>query len=188
MSDSEFEVFEPVQKAKPKRKLTSRDTVRSDSEFEASEPVQRAKPKRKPTSRDRSHSSKKPKSNPKESFDVLGVLSDEEEAIEKATRASNEPRRLDSSFSSKTAHGSLVWRAPLAGRYYVETRVYSADDARKAPPDQRYTKALVTLKAQLDSEQAEWDYLQRFLKKAKTLFSDTKPVFYDNKINKVGLK
>lgn len=126
--------------------------------------------------------SKKAKSNPPEHLDVFGLVTDEEESIaaDNAARAKNKGE-LESSIGTAVAGGALVRRAPLPGRYYVETRVYRAADAQATPPQLRYTKALLTLKVQLDADQPEWDYLHKFIKKSKSLFVDSKPIFYSNK-------
>lgn len=128
-------------------------------------------------------SSKKPKHTKTEKLDVLGLLSEDETsaAADHARQAPARGRRLDSSISSRVANGSVVRRALLDGQYYVETRVYLAEEALSAPPETRYKKALVTLKLQLDCDRPEWTCLQRFLQKAKSnLFADSKPIFYDN--------
>lgn len=114
----------------------------------------------------------------------MGLLSEDEEeaAAQNARRQPSKSKRIESSISNKVAGGNIVQRRSLEGPYYVETRVYSTKDALATSPDQRYTKALVTLKAQLDPENDEWEDLRRFLKTVKTtLFANSEPVFYADK-------
>ncbi|XP_063837011.1 uncharacterized protein LOC135086140 [Ostrinia nubilalis] len=163
MSDSELEFFEPERKPKTKRKSASRskESIRAGS-------------------------SKKPRHTGKlqETLDILGLLSEDEESVaaENARRSPARNKQLDSSISNRVANGCVVRRTLLDGPYYVETRVYTTEDALTTSPELRYTKALVTLKAQLDRDQPEWACLQKFLQKTKSsLFADSKPIFYSNK-------
>lgn len=115
---------------------------------------------------------------------MFGLLTEEDEEIanENCGR-SNARLMLDSSLTTKVANGAVRRTAPLIGAYYVEVRVYNTAEALKSRPDERYKKALVTLKAQLNVETQEWRDLQKFIKKTKTLFNETEPVFYSNKIH-----
>lgn len=121
----------------------------------------------------------------KSSKDLFGLLSEDDEsfALENSHRRSVTAQKLGSSLTTKVANGVVRRAADFQGAYYVEVRVYSTSDALKSPPEQRYKKALVTLKAQLNTESREWRDLQKFMKNTKLLFGDTEPMFYSNKIS-----
>lgn len=107
--------------------------------------------------------------------------SDIEEEVAKQ-QTSRYTKRLDSTLSSRVASGQVLRRAALRGEYYVEVRVYTTKEAQAAKPEERYKKALVTLKAQLDPEHPEFELLQNFLRNAKNnLFQDAPLTFFDNK-------
>lgn len=122
----------------------------------------------------------------KRSKDLFGLLSDEDEtlAVENSQRRGSAAHpQLDSSLTTKVANGSVRRAAPLDGAYYVEVRVYSTSDALKTLPAERYKKALLTAKVQLNTGTSEWHDLQKFMKSLKKLFEDREPVFYSNKVN-----
>ncbi|KAL0861806.1 hypothetical protein ABMA27_009279 [Loxostege sticticalis] len=178
-SDSEIEsVFGDSAAASSSRKYTPKrktpNKSRSDSECEAEPTV----PKKKRVS--------KPRASSKRSKDLFGLLSDEDEtlAVENSQRRGSAAHpQLDSSLTTKVANGSVRRAAPLDGAYYVEVRVYSTSDALKTLPAERYKKALLTAKVQLNTDTSEWHDLQKFMKSLKKLFEDREPVFYSNKVN-----
>lgn len=103
--------------------------------------------------------------------------------MENSRRRSSTTLPLDSSLTSKVANGCVRRSASLSGAYYVEVRAYTTSDALKTPPLDRYKKALLTAKVQLNTGTAEWHDLQKLMRSIKKLFEDREPVFYSNKIN-----
>lgn len=108
---------------------------------------------------------------------------DEENAAIENSQHRRGGQKLDSSLTSKVANGVVRRVNQLNGAYYTEVRVYNTRDASKTPPEERYKKALVTLKVQLNPNTSEWRDLQKFMKNIKLLFDNQEPVFYSNKIN-----
>ncbi|XP_063824255.1 uncharacterized protein LOC135088527 isoform X2 [Ostrinia nubilalis] len=186
-SDSEAENGTRRDQAKTsKKKSNNRAPSKSDSEDDQPSKRSKAKTTKRKSTTSRSSKTATPKRrNTKKEEDLFGLVSEDEEDAAHANASRRAPSsQLPSSISSKVADGSVLRRAQLSGRYYAELRLYSTRDALDTRPETRYTKALVTLKLQLDPDQPEWDLLQKFLRRAKTTyFADSVPVFYNNKIN-----
>ncbi|KAL0879268.1 hypothetical protein ABMA27_003048 [Loxostege sticticalis] len=160
LSDSEIEsVFGDSAAASSSRKYTPKrktpNKSRSDSECEAELTV----PKKK---------------------HLFGLLSDEGAmlAVENSQRRGSAAHsQLDSSLTTKVVNGST---APTSWRCASTAPVTRS---RRRLRNERYKKALLTAKVQLNTGTSEWHDLQKFMKSLKKLFEDREPVFYSNKVN-----
>ncbi|KAL0829623.1 hypothetical protein ABMA28_003129 [Loxostege sticticalis] len=178
-SDSEIEsVFGDSAAASSSRKYTPKrktpNKVQSDSECEAEPTV----PKKKQCFCDSM-------TNiifliSKISKDLFGLLSDEGAmlAVENSQRRGSAAHsQLDSSLTTKVVNGST---APTSWRC---ASTAPATRSRRRLRNERYKKALLTAKVQLNTGTSEWHDLQKFMKSLKKLFEDREPVFYSNKVN-----
>ncbi|KAI5642843.1 hypothetical protein NE865_05141 [Phthorimaea operculella] len=109
-----------------------------------------SKGKRKSEDSGRSQA-KKPKKN------IFSIIQAEESAVPEG------PRNELSSFITKVSQGHTRRCTALAGDFYTELKVYKAEDIRNVPSDQRYKKALVSMKLYCNEGSKEWDCLQEFL-------------------------
>lgn len=86
---------------------------------------------------------------------------------------------LRSFFSQRGTNGYTTQRDPVrGGEYYVELRVYSTKEAEAVPNDERWKKALITLKTCTDSDTAFWKSLSALVKAAKEEFKNIQPIMY----------
>lgn len=85
---------------------------------------------------------------------------------------------------SRVANGKLRRTAPyIEGDFYVEVKVYNKTDAASTTPLERWKKALVALKVQINKDTPQWDALQTFMRRVHVVFQDSEPVFYSDNIN-----
>lgn len=122
--------------------------------------------------------SKKARAPKKAIYDIFGILSEDEEL----PTASPQQGCLSSSLTNKVANGAVRRVADIEGDYFVELRVYHSRDATVRNED-RWKKALLALKLQIDGDSVEWQHLQQFTKAAKRKFRDAEAKFYSDKIN-----
>lgn len=113
-------------------------------------------------------------------YDIFNILSDEEDTV---SVCAAQKQQLTSSLLNKVATGAVRRVAELCGDYYIELRVYPTRDVVAVKSEERWKKALLTLKAQVNTDSPEWNDLQKFIRSAKEMFSDSEPIFYSNKIN-----
>lgn len=66
----------------------------------------------------------------------------------------------------------------MDGEYYIDCKVYKADDARLTDNLELWKKALIRLKFQTDTDSPQWRKLQEFVRSVDVLFPE-KPMFYD---------
>ncbi|KAG7299657.1 hypothetical protein JYU34_016647, partial [Plutella xylostella] len=193
MSDSEFEypgVPVPVQLSKKqkspagsKRKATtSSNEARSDSELEY--PVQLSRKPKSPAGSKRKASSSNEEAarsttKKKPAGDLFAIIRD----AEKVAKTCPEQHQLGSSIVTRVASGHVRRAAPTEGEFYVELKVYNTVDAASTTSQERWKKALVTVRLQADQDTPHWEALQKFMKSVYTLFEDTEPTFYGEKIN-----
>lgn len=91
---------------------------------------------------------------------------------ESGSSSKNLPDPLGSSITNRVANGVTKRACSLNGAYFVEMRVYATDDIRSELPTERWKKALLSLKAQIDVETPEWESLQKCIKNLKALFEE----------------
>lgn len=88
-----------------------------------------------------------------------------------------------STFQSRVANGISRRVASVHGEFYIDLKVYNTTDFIKYPFDERWKKALLTLKLQSDQGSTQWSLLQKFVKGCHDVFKDSNAVFYADKIN-----
>lgn len=62
--------------------------------------------------------------------------------------------------------------------------MYNKAEVANIAKEDRWKRAEVTLKVQLDRNTPQWDGLQIFMRRTHELFNDSEPVFYSDSINK----
>ncbi|XP_026746969.1 uncharacterized protein LOC113508212 [Trichoplusia ni] len=85
---------------------------------------------------------------------------------------------LSSLFVYRVANGCERRTARTDGEYYIDCKVYRADDARNTDSLELWKKAIVRIKVQTDIDSPQWRKLQEFVRSADVLFPE-KPMFYD---------
>lgn len=111
-------------------------------------------------------------------FDLFGLLSAEETATAEQQVTS---AVLPSVLNSRVANGSVIRRKYIDGEFYVEVKVYKTCDAISTRPEDRWQKALNSLKIQMNPDGDEWKQLQGFFKAVRNVLDDAESVFYANK-------
>lgn len=109
--------------------------------------------------------------------DIFGISHDHEAG---ADVGSSGRACLPSLFVYRVANGCERRTAHTDGEYYIDCKVYRANDARNTDSLELWKKAIVRIKLQTDIDSPQWQKLQEFVKSADVLFPD-KPIFYDNK-------
>ncbi|XP_049704256.2 uncharacterized protein LOC126056173 [Helicoverpa armigera] len=90
---------------------------------------------------------------------------------------------LGSSLVSRVANGKVRRTADLTGDFYVEVKVYHKAEAASTPREDRWKKASVALKVQINRDSSPWEALQIFMRRTHELFDNSELIFYsDNQI------
>ncbi|XP_063369034.1 uncharacterized protein LOC134657418 [Cydia amplana] len=182
-SDSEFESIASISntatgsksnKEKSQKRKPDASWIESDGEFEETTKQKKGKKTSKPKST-RTPSTAVPKKKASKNDNPFELFP-EDEGLE-ASSAS----LLDSSIVQRVANGLTKRTLELDGAFFVELRVYKTDDVRRELPENRWKKALLSIKTQLDSDTPPWESLIKFTKHIKSLFKDTEAKFYLNK-------
>ncbi|KAI8428758.1 hypothetical protein MSG28_007439 [Choristoneura fumiferana] len=155
---------------------------RSDSEFESivaannkagDLKLKKAGQKRKPdAARTTTAASKK-----KEAHHPFELFP-EDESLAKNYSAQDQ---LGSSITQRVADGITRRAVDLEGAFFLELRVYNTDDIRSELKEEKWKKALLAVKAQIDTDTPQWEYLQKLSKHLKTLFDDADVKYFHNK-------
>lgn len=101
-------------------------------------------------------------------FQLCNLFGDDEDAAVIAEAKNN---ALKSVLWRRVANGLLKRSEDLEGNLFVELRVYNKADIIDVDPRQRYWKAAVNLRYQVDESEPELQALQKFIKLAKTKFT-----------------
>uniref|UniRef100_A0A2A4J901 Uncharacterized protein n=1 Tax=Heliothis virescens TaxID=7102 RepID=A0A2A4J901_HELVI len=153
---------------------------RSDSEgsfYQAPSTIERkTKTARKPTENGK-RKSKSDRSSKKATSDIFGISQPRDTGAEVGEGSSGQAS-LSSLFVYRVANGCERRTTHTEGEYYIDCKVYRADDARNTESMELWKKALVRIKLQADIDSPQWKKLQDFVRSADVLFPD-KPVFYD---------
>ncbi|KAI5643608.1 hypothetical protein NE865_04410 [Phthorimaea operculella] len=164
-----------LKKKKPARKM-------SDSEFDyspvvAQPQVQVQRPVLASTSKGKRKSEESGRSQGKKSRkNIFAIIQAEENAV-----ATDGPRNELSSFITKVSQGHTRRATALPGDFFVELKVYKAEDLRNVPADQRYKKALVAMKLYCKEGTKEWDSLQEYIGTSSKVFEECESVFFNYK-------
>lgn len=86
-------------------------------------------------------------------------------------------------FSRRVAGGSVRRRANLSGDLLAELRIYNPEEVRNLEGYERCDKAVIWLRYQGDSSSPELVTLKKFVKLAKTKFTE-EGTFFATKIKK----
>lgn len=114
-------------------------------------------------------------------YDLFGLVTVEESAA--AAQHSESPSQLSSVLNTRVANGIVSHRKAVDGEFYVEVKVYRTSDAASTRPEERWRKALTSLKIQMNPDGDEWRQLQVFFKTIRKSMNDVEPVFFGNKTN-----
>lgn len=87
---------------------------------------------------------------------------------------------LTSVLTRRVPDGKVRRSALLSGDLFIELKVYNVDDIKTIAPLDRWEKALVNLKLQVDSDSHEIKEITKLLKKCKERFVGD-AVFYAEK-------
>lgn len=90
---------------------------------------------------------------------------------------------LGSSLVARVDNGKVRRQAVLSGEFYVDIKVYAKSDVISIPREDRWRKALVALKVQLDRGSVQWNALQKFMQRAHDLFNNTEPTYFSDNID-----
>ncbi|CAH0625724.1 unnamed protein product [Chrysodeixis includens] len=155
----------------------------SDSEgsyYQAS-PTNEPKTKtgRKPTDNNGKRKSKSTRTSKKvtSDSDIFGISRDHETGAQVGEGSSGRAC-LSSLFVYRVGNGCERRTAHTDGEYYIDCKVYLANDARNTDSLELWKKAIVRIKLQADLDSPQWRKLQEFVRSADVLFPD-KPMFYD---------
>lgn len=107
-------------------------------------------------------------------FDVFGLFPEESKSFTK----SGESDLLESSIVNRIPNGVTKRARSLDGNFFVELKVYHTADIRGELRQDRWKKAVLAVKAQIDDDTDEWQSLQKFIKKLKILFEGVDVKFY----------
>lgn len=139
----------------------------------------KAKETKKPKKTSRSSSKKNtkevtplPKGRSSSSHRLTTDLFGEEEVVVNS-------KALNSVLWRRVAGGAVRRTEELEGDLFVEVRVYDTKEITGVDPRQRYWKAAVNLRAQIDSEGKDYDLLSTFLKAVNKKFSHEGAFFSD---------
>lgn len=114
-------------------------------------------------------------------FDLFGLVTVEETAA--AAQHLESTSQLPSVLNTRVANGIVSHRKAGDGEFYVEVKVYRTSDAASTRPEERWRKALTSLKIQMNPDGDEWSQLQGFFKTIRKSMNDVEPVFFGNKTN-----
>jgi hypothetical protein len=64
------------------------------------------------------------------------------------------------------------------GTFLIDLKVYTIDDYQKSNFEERYKKALASVKLQCKEDSPEWNQIQKFLGNAFSIFNDCEPVYF----------
>lgn len=91
---------------------------------------------------------------------------------------------LKSFFSQRGSGAHTTQRDPArSGEYYIELRVYNTQEVEHEPNDERWKRALITLKTCTDTDTVIWRSLSNFVKAAKEDFKKIQPIMYPINLN-----
>lgn len=76
--------------------------------------------------------------------------------------------------------GSCRRTAITDGKFLIDLKLYNIDDYQKSDPEERYKKALASIKLQCNENSTEWNQIQKFLGQAFNIFEDSEPVYFNN--------
>lgn len=103
----------------------------------------------------------------KEKFTLTNLFGDEEDAI---TIAEAKVNPLKSVLWRRVAGGLVKRSEDLEGNLFVELRVYNKEDIINVDARQRYWKAAVNLRYQVNDSEPELETLYKFIHSAKAKF------------------
>ncbi|KAF9405238.1 hypothetical protein HW555_013941 [Spodoptera exigua] len=86
---------------------------------------------------------------------------------------------LTSFIVNRVASGCERRATTTDGEFYIECKVYKAEDARLTDSAELWKKALIRMKFQTDVDSLQWRKLQELVQATDILFPD-KPMIYDN--------
>lgn len=120
----------------------------------------------------------------KRKSDIFSILKGEESVAASNASQSAGGNVSTSSFTTRVSGGQSRRTAIVSeGDFYVEVKLYNVVDVQNTPPQERYKKALTSVKLRLNEQTKEWEILQEFLITVFKLFKDSKPTKYSDKIN-----
>lgn len=88
--------------------------------------------------------------------------------------------KTTSSFTSRISTGSSRRTTIADGNFLIDLKVYNIDDYQKTEPEERYKKALASVKLQCKEDSSEWNQMQKFLGQTFNIFEDCEPVYFNN--------
>lgn len=110
-------------------------------------------------------------------YDLFGLLTEEEASADLQVTST----LLPSVLSSRVANGSVVRRMNIDGEFYAELKVYKTSDAISTRSEERWQKALTSIKIQLNPDGDDWKQLQGFCKAVRNVLDEAESVFYAKK-------
>ncbi|XP_047989167.1 uncharacterized protein LOC125233780 [Leguminivora glycinivorella] len=194
MSDSECSVYTRTPSPEPKKiatknikKRKSSSAARSEVETEnrrvlhSSSPTPCAQKKkttkkaRTSTSENKNVGSSSSKKSPE--TDIFKIIREEEKIT---SEGSSKTVKTTSSFTSRVSTGSSRRTTITDGNFFIDLKVYNINDYQKSEPEERYKKALASVKLQCQENSSEWNQIQTFLGQAFNIFGECEPVYYNN--------
>lgn len=106
--------------------------------------------------------------------DIFGVSRGSAATADDGTSA-----RIQSYFVNRVANGCERRTALTNGTYYIDFKVYKANDVGTTDSLELWKKALVRLKFRTETDSPQWRKLQEFVKSVDMLFPD-EPRFFKN--------
>lgn len=119
----------------------------------------------------------------KKKTDIFSLIKSEERAST-STSTQGGFVATTSSFTTRVSGGQSRRTTPITeGDFYVEVKLYNLFDVQNTPPEERFKKALTSVKLRLGDDCREWDTLQEFLITAFKLFKNSNPTKFSDRIN-----
>lgn len=102
------------------------------------------------------------------SQDLFGQDSDDEPKSEPSQGCSKTGKAIPPLYSYYTKRESKGYSRQISetkkGKYYVELKIYDAEEIKKIQPMNRWRHSIITIKTQVNDDHNSWRYVKDFVK------------------------
>lgn len=114
---------------------------------------------------------------------IFTILKAEEKTSSSSSTKGRGSTVNTSSFTTRVSDGQSRRAVTITdGNYYCDLKFYRVEDIENTSPEERYKKALTSVKLRLGDNSPEWETLQEFFTTVFKRFKNSEPTFYSNKI------
>lgn len=106
------------------------------------------------------------------SVDLFGEDSDNEQKPSTSTKPGNIPPLISNIMRRESNGFSKQINERAEGKYYVDVKIYNADEIKNISPISRWRYAITSIKTKLDENKESWRFLKEFVKHARTDFKN----------------